>query len=451
MLETRFSEVLNPDHELLRAAKLIDWDKLHEVLSSYYSPIGRSGKPIRLMVGIHILKHRYNTSDDTAVDMLHENAYWQAFCGYESFQRGKILDSTTLVKFRNRIGTEGMKRIEEVLFAAWGNMGLVKTRQVIVDTTSQPKDIAYPTDVDLLYRAKKKIVRVVERVREEVALRKPFRTFARVGKKTLITVKKFYRRNREKGKEGVEKLKAMTSSVVKQAQKVVKSLYNRRRKDLAKTLNKAVSLGRKIVTQTEQVLKGEKIKGRIYSLHEPDVAAIRKGKHHPPCEFGSLVALAMSDSGLILAHREYQRNVADVKTLPEMLKAVVETAGVPPKEAVADRGFDQSLKSQKKLRKKWNLERLVIPKKGKTPHPAACEPWFRKALRKRAAIEPVIGHLKNDHRLNRCRYKGIQEDTANVTWAALAWNTKKIVQLAAEKEEKAHRLQRKRPQVRASA
>ena len=142
----------------------------------------------------------------------------------------------------------GMKRIEEVLFAAWGKMGLVKTRQVIVDTTPQPKDIAYPTDADLLYRARKKIVKVVERVRGEVTLRKPFRTFARVGKKTLITVKKFYRQNREKGKEGVEKLKAMTSSVVKQAEKLVKSLYGRGRKDLARSLNKAVSQGRKIVT-----------------------------------------------------------------------------------------------------------------------------------------------------------------------------------------------------------
>jgi hypothetical protein len=91
------------------------------------------------------------------------------------------------------------------------------------------------------------------------------------------------------------------------------------------------------------------------------------------------------------------------------------------------------------------------PEKGEDAHPDSGETWFRKALRKRTAIEPVIGHLKNDHRMNRCRYKGIQGDTANVTWAALAWNTKKIVQLAAEKEEKEHKRQRKRPQLRAAA
>jgi IS5 family transposase len=85
MFETRFTDHLNPDHELLRAARLIDWDRLHEGLLKYYGLLGRSGKPIRLMVGLHILKHRYNCSDERAVEELHENAYWQCFCGFETF------------------------------------------------------------------------------------------------------------------------------------------------------------------------------------------------------------------------------------------------------------------------------------------------------------------------------------------------------------------------------
>ena len=112
MFETLFSDLLNPDHELLRAASLIHWDGLQETLDIYYSPLGRQGKSIRLMVGIHLLKHRHDCSDEQAVETLHENAYWQCFCGFNSFQRGQILDATTLVKFRNRIGTEGMKQIE---------------------------------------------------------------------------------------------------------------------------------------------------------------------------------------------------------------------------------------------------------------------------------------------------------------------------------------------------
>ncbi len=139
MFETLFSDLLDPEHELRRAASLIDWDGLQETLDVYYSPLGRQGKAIRLMVGIHLLKHCYNCSDEQAVETLHENAYWQCFCGFNSFQRGQILDATTLVKFRNRIGTEGMKQIESFFLKSWSDMGLVKTKRVTVDTTAQPK------------------------------------------------------------------------------------------------------------------------------------------------------------------------------------------------------------------------------------------------------------------------------------------------------------------------
>jgi transposase, IS5 family len=252
MFETLFSDVLNPEHELLRAARLIDWESLHDALSTYYSPLGRQGKPIRLMVGIHLLKHRYNCSDEQAVETLHENAYWQCFCGFNSFQGGQILEATSLVKFRNRIGTEGMKQIEALLLKAWSDMGLVKTKRVAVDTTAQPKNIAYPTDADLLHRIREKIVKQVKRVREEVTLRKPFRTYVRTGKKLLLGIKKFHRRDPEGRKEAIKELKEMTRHVVDQAARVANSLYSRGFKEAGRELNRLVSLGKKIVDQTNR-------------------------------------------------------------------------------------------------------------------------------------------------------------------------------------------------------
>jgi transposase, IS5 family len=436
MFETLFSDVLNPEHELLRAAQLIDWDGLHDALSSYYSPLGRQGKSIRLMVGIHILKHRYNCSDERAVEMLHENAYWQCFCGFNTFQGIQILEASSLVKFRNRIGTEGMKQIEAVLLKAWSEMGLVKTKRVAVDTTAQPKNIAYPTDADLLHRIREKIVKQVKRVREEVTLRKPFRSYERTSKKQLLSIKKFHRRDPEGRKEAIEELKEMTSHVVDQAARIANSLYSRGIKEAGRELNRLVSLGKRIVDQTKQALSGQSPKNRLYSLHEPDVAVIKKGKSHPDCEFGAIVALAKNDDGLILSHAEYQYNVADVTTLGRVITGIKMNMGQPPREVTGDRGFHQSLKKQENCRRRWGVERLAIPKKGKTPHPNAEETWFRKALKQRIKIEPIIGHLKSDHRMNRCRYKGAVGDTVNVVWATLAWNTKKVVHLHRQKEEK---------------
>jgi len=436
MFETLYSDVLDPEHELSKAAHLINWDGLHEALSVHYSPLGRHGKPIRLMVGIHILKHRYNCSDERAVEMLHENAYWQCFCGFTTFQKGQILDATSLVKFRNRIGTEGMKQIEAVLFKAWSDMGLVKAKRVAVDTTSQPKNISYPTDVDLLHRIREKIVRTIKRVREEVTLRKPFRSFGRIGKRIFVGIKRFSWRNPEARKEAIKTLTAVTRKVVDQAFQVVNILYSRGFKEAGRQLNRIVSLGKKIVAQTEDVLSGKSPEKRIYSLHELEVAAIKKGKSFPTCEFGSLVALSKNDDGLILSHAEYQENVADVKTIGKIITGIKDNIGQSPHEVTADRGFDRSLKKQENCRRRWGVKRIAIPKKGKTSHPDSKRSWFQKALKQRIKIEPVIGHLKNDHRMGRCRYKGKIGDTINVVWATIAWNAKKIVHLHRLKEEK---------------
>lgn len=436
MFETLFSDVLNPEHELLRAARLIDWDGLHDALSIYYSPLGRQGKSIRLMVGIHLLKHRYNCSDEQAVETLHENVYWQCFCGFNSFQNGRILEATSLVKFRNRIGAEGMKRMEALLLKAWSDMGLVKTRRVTIDTTAQPKNIAYPTDADLLHRIREKIVKKIKRVREEATLRKPFRTYVRTGKKLLLGIKKFRRRNPESRKEAIKELKEMTHHVVEQAARAANSLYSRGFKEAGRELNRLVSLGRRIVNQAKQVLAGESPKSRVYSLNEPDVAVIKKGKSHPDCEFGAVVALAKNDDGLILSHVEYQHNIADVKTLDTVITGIKKNTGKNPREVAGDRGFDQSLKKQENCRRRWGVKRIAIPKKGKTPHPDSEESWFRKALKQRIKIEPIISHLKSDHRMNRCRYRRAVGDTVNVVWATLAWNTKKVVHLHRKREEK---------------
>lgn len=153
------------------------------------------------------------------------------------------------------------------------------------------------------------------------------------------------------------------------------------------------------------------------------------------CEFGAIVALAKNDDGLILSHAEYQHNVADVKTLGQVVGGIKQNVGQPPQEVTGDRGFDQSFKKREHCRRRWGVQRLAIPKKGKTPHPDSEKHWFRSALKQRVKIEPIIGHLKSDYRMNRCQYKGAAGDTVNVVWATLAWNTKKVVYLHQQKKE----------------
>jgi len=437
MFELNFTDLLDADHDLLRAAKLIDWDQLHESLRSYYSNLGRHGKPIRLMVGLQLLKHHYNCSDERAVEQLHENAYWQCFCGFEHFQRGKILEPTTLVKFRERIGVEGMQQIEAALLKDWQQKGLVKTARLTVDTTAQPKNIAYPTDADLLHRIRERIVKQVKKVRQTIGLTKTFRSFTRSSGQLLIKVKKLYRTKADKQQLAIKELLAMTHRVVRQGARISNSLYARGHNSAGRKLNQLVAVGRQIVTQTRQVLKGQKPPKRLYSLHEHKVAAIKKGKANKPCEFGSLVSLAINHDGLILSHCEYQKNIADPKTVGTVLNRMQTNTGKRPDLLTADRGFDQSYKKQRNCQRRWAVKRLAIPKKGKKAHRDSDAPWFKKALKQRVKIEPVIGHLKADHRMGRCRYKGPKGDTTNVVWAVAAWNMRKVTRLDAIKQAKA--------------
>lgn len=439
MFELIFADLLDSSHELMRAKKLIDWDRLHETLRSYYSTRGRHGKPIRLMVGLHLLKHHYNCSDERAVEELHENAYWQSFCGFKCFQRGQIVEATTLVKFRDRIGVAGMQHIETALLNHWQSKGLVKTRRVAVDTTAQPKNIAYPTDADLLYRIRQRIVKQVKQVRQTIELKKPFRSFCRVSKKVLLNIKKLYRHQPDKRRQGIKELLSMANRVVRQASRISNSLYARGHKDAGRKLNQLVSVGRRVVNQTRQVLKGEKPARRLYAIHEPKVAAIKKGKANKPCEFGSLVSLTINDDGMILSHAEYQQNISDSKTVGKVVNRIKANTGKRPDVLAGDRGFDQSYKKQERCRRRWGVKRLAIAKRGKKPHRDSDAPWFKKALKQRVKIEPIIGHLKADHRMDRCRYKGPGGDTTNVVWAAAAWNMRKATRIHAVKQAKAEK------------
>jgi IS5 family transposase len=295
----------------------------------------------------------------------------------------------------------------------------------------------------LLYRIRERIVKQVKQVRQTIELKKPFRSFARVSRKVLLNIKKFYRNQPDKRQQAIKELMSMTNRVVRQASRISNSLYARGHKDAGRKLNQLVSVGRRVVNQSRQVLKGEKPDRRLYAIHEHKVAAIKKGKANKPCEFGSLVSLTVNDDGMVLSHAEYQQNISDSKTVGKVVNRIKTNTGKCPDVLAADRGFDQSYKKQQRCRRRWGVKRLAIPKKGKAPHRDSDARWFKQALKQRVKIEPVIGHLKVDHRMDRCRYKGPQGDTTNVVWAAAAWNMRKATRIQAAKQAKAEKRKEK--------
>lgn len=435
-----FRKFIDRSNELVRLSERIDWSRIYEALSGYYSSKGRQAKDIRLMVGLHILKHRYDVSDEVAVTMLHENIYWMYFCGI--FQPPapedpphRYLDSSSLTKFRKRLGSEGMKRLEEIIKDQLKKARMISARVAITDTTAMEKAIAYPTDTDLLYKARERMVRVIRKVKRlGVEISSGVRTFRRVAKRALLYAKKLgedkleriERANRElshMARKVIEKVPQISQSIRHQMHRL-SGLKKREAKRLGLELSELKELAQRIIVQNAQRFLAHHVPHKVYSLDEPHVVAIKKGKRQKPTEYGSKISLTVDRNGFVISHEAYSTNLADIHTLPDVTRGWHKTFGRVPRELAGDRGFHHPEGSRKDLGTE-QIQRLSIPYKGKKRHPESDSYWFKRLQRARAAIEPIVSHLKSDHRMGRSRYKGFEGDRINVSLATLAWNCKK--------------------------
>ncbi|MHB1285588.1 MAG: transposase [Leptospirales bacterium] len=346
---------IDPEHPLMLLAGKIDWKGIDAALAPYYarSGTGRPPKPTRLMVGLMILKHRLNLSDAEVVQGLHENVVWMVFCGVPP-EEAHFVESSTLCKFRKRLGPEGSEKVEALV-----REQLRKDKRIApsmrVDTTAMEKHIAYPTDAGLLQKGRVRLTRLVEKVTEE-------------------------------------------SRVLE-----------------------------RVMTQTVNRIRERPVEDkRIYSTHEPHVTCITKNKAGKKHEYGVKVSLSVDANGFVVTHREYPDNRHDSTTLGDALEDWVKATGSLPKMLAADRGYRSKEEREPDLLD--HVPKVAIPRKGKIQGPNEQSSWFKRLTARRAGLEAIISHLKTDHRMNRSRYKGLAGDHLNVSWAAIAWNTKKWVE-----------------------
>jgi len=161
-----------------------------------------------------------------------------------------------------------------------------------------------------------------------------------------------------------------------------------------------------------------KDKNKFYSLHEPAVYCIGKGKDHKQYEYGNKVSIASTaKTNIIVGVVSHESNIHDNHTLPDILSHVERSRGKEVKQAVCDRGY--------RGKKTWGTTEIILPASPLQRDNRYQRDKKRKRCRRRAAIEPIIGHLKTDFRLTRNFLKGIAGDNINLLMAACAWNMAK--------------------------
>ncbi len=393
-------EIINPTHELVILTKQINWNEFEISFSELYSHTGQPGVPIRTMVGLLLLKRIYNLGDETVMEQWLQNPYFQYFCGEAEFQWEYPCDPSDMVHFRKRIGKEGAEKIFQLTVETRKNE--IKTKDVLIDTTAQEKNITYPTDAKLLIKVIKKCNKIAKQ--EKLSQRQ---TYTRTMKKLLLKQRFAHHPKRKKeARAALRKLRTIARRLVTELER---NLTETSQEQYASEL---INL-KKIVNQKKQD------KNKIYSLHEPETACIAKGKAHKKFEFGSKVSFSVVPRvNIIVGILNFNGNPNDTTTLEPALENIEKISGIKFKNAIVDRGY--------KGKKEINGTTIVSPKAPNQKQPYS-KTTMRRKCRSRAAVEPVIGHTKYDCRMLINYLKGTVGNDINANLAAAGYNLRGLL------------------------
>ena len=405
LFRQRLDELVNLSHPLVQLAQHIDWSVFeHGWVGFFPSHRGRPATRPRLVAGLLYLQHTFALSDEAVVWGWVENPYWQLFCGETWFQHQPPIDPSSLTRWRQRIGAEGMEWLLAQTIEAAASAKVIKQHsldKVIVDSTVQEKAIAYPTDSKLLNRGRQQLVQLVAET--GITLRQNYNRIAPklAGQIARYAHAKQYRRMRSHLKK-------------------LKTLVGRDWRDVSRQLAQVPQHLKPKVTdllqKVERLLKQQpQDSHKLYSLHAPEVECINKGKSRQPYEFGVKVSVMTTHKeGLVVGMRSLPGNPYDGHTLHLALEQAAVLMQQQPKEVFVDLGYRGATVPAGVKVYHRKLRRGITAR-------------LKRDIRRRSAIEPVIGHMKNDGRLRRNWLQGTEGDAFHAILCGCGHNLRMIL------------------------
>jgi IS5 family transposase len=403
LFRNRLDNLIDRRHELVKLAELIDWRHFDREWGEAFCENGRPAIATRLIAGLHYLKHTYGLSDEQVVQRWSENPYWQYFCGETYFQHELPLNPSSLTRWRQRLGDTGMESLLGATIDAAIESKAVTLRdlkRVTVDTTVQEKAIAFPTDSKLYNRARERLVRLAKA--HGVPLRQ---SYVRLGPRLLFKNNRYgYARQTRRMRRTTSKLKTVLGRVVRDIERKLANQPEQVRATFAEPL----ALSKRLIAQQRQD------KNKLYAMHAPEVECIAKGKVPKRYEFGVKVSIATTNRcNLVVGAQSMPGNPHDGHTLKQALQQVERLTGQRPERCYVDlgyRGHDVNDVTVFKARQKHDVTTSI-----------------RRELKRRNAIEPIIGHMKSDGLLHRNYLKGVQGDALNVILCGAGQNLRLIL------------------------
>ena len=410
LLRSRLDQIINLNHVLAKLSREIDWRFLEERFGAVYKDgPGSPPLPTRLMAGLAILKHMHDLSDEMLCERWVENPF-QYFCGEEFFQHELSFDRSSLTRWRQRMGEEKLQALVQESLSVATRTGAIKPSdlsRVIIDTTVQPKNVMFPTDAKLLNRAREILVRLAKKSGLELR-----QSYTRVGKFALIKHQRYAHAHQfKRANRALRKLKTYLGRVIRDIARKIAD-----REEIKELFAKPLALARRVRDQ-ERHQRGPK----VYSLHAPEVECIGKGKAHRPYEFGVKVSVATT-----LSHAKGGQFVTHVKALPgspydghtlaTVIPEMEALIGNTIERAILDRGYRGH-----NAPPDYKFRIFIAGQKRRMT------PKIKREMKRRSAVEPVIGHLKAEHRMDRNYLAHRSGDAANAILAAAGYNFRRLL------------------------
>jgi len=402
------SHIQNQDHEFVILRQVIGWQSLIEQLTPFYhARKGRIGKSLRTMVALLIVSRWRQLSDDQVVQQVKENRYMQYFCNVSDVELSGFIDSSSLSRFRQRLGKKGIAIIESSVFHRFRHAGIIDGDTLLMDSTVLPNHLIYPNDVRLIHQAFSKMAAFTRREQlpiwwDETHLKKRWRAFGRSKAKQRPTyLAEFY---------------LLFVPALETFQHHIDALQTSP-KD-----SQLLAVLELLRFQTEQKLKGERhIENRLVSLDEIDARPIKKGKTYPTCEFGSTVQMTFNRQGFMITTENFIGQPGDATLYAETFDRFQNRMQTAPRTVVTDLGF----RSRDNFKATPDSVSNVF-----LGHSGAVISEQRDFCHKaRSATEGFIAVAKNLRGFGKSLYKRLTGDRIWTLLCQTAYNLKKFMQL----------------------
>lgn len=413
LFRAKLVNIIDLRHELVRLGDFLDWGRLEEHFAGYYRDVGRPGTPIRLMVGLHLLKHIEGLSDEVVCERWERDPYMQYFCGEEYFQHAFPLERSGMTHFRQRVGERAFEMLlQETLGAAHraGALSLRATEMVAVDTTVQEKAIAHPTEHGLLLTAIEQVGAQAKKA--GLHLRQSYVRVAR--RAAMKTGRYLHAQQKKRARRQLKFLRVRLRRLIRDVRRKMAAfpaLSEHSAQRLEQVLGRAAHIARQ--------QRGDR--DYVYSWHAPEVECISKGKARAPYEFGCKVSIATNlhpakGGHFVLHARALHGNPYDGHTLQAALDDLQKIVGRSPRYAAVDQGY----KGHKITGHSHTQVYISGQKRGVTEK-------IKRWLKRRTVVEPIIGHAKNDGLLGRNWLKDRAGDRSNALLSAAGFNLRQLL------------------------